>query len=235
MVRRRYRSLTRWLRASGSEGLPPFACLTRHPDELLAEPFLRERRHAMCTRIRRARPRADGAGTGFIHRRIAPGAMATWRQYRISVDFHVPLSFAYRWCTDYTPEDGEFSGEDRTIHLERRIIDRSPGRVEFENLYDQGGGWGWERHVVTLRPPDRWHCVGRGNYHESILDYQLVPLTDRSTRLNMVWRSRPVGVAPGPRPARPAVQRHVTGLWKRRARALELEYRSRLRTRTVTG
>ena len=51
-------------------------------------------------------------------------SMGAWRKYYISVEFHVPLAFAYSWCTDYTPEDGKYAGEDKTLHLQRRIIEK---------------------------------------------------------------------------------------------------------------
>lgn len=152
--------------------------------------------------------------------------MATWRTFRVSVELRVPLSFAYAWCTEYTPEDGRYSGEDRTIHLQRRIIERDPQHVVFENLYDEGRGWGWEHHRVTLLPPNRWHCEGNGNYQQSILDYTLTKLSGDRTRFDMRWRSRPIGLAQGARPLKPAVEAYVTKLWTRRARALERDYSS---------
>ena len=154
--------------------------------------------------------------------------MRAWRRYSVSVEFRAPLAFAYRWCTDYTAEDGKYAREDKSIHLQRRIIERSRRRVVFENLYDSGRGWGWERHVVTLLPPRRWHSVGRGNLHESVLDYSLLPISVRRTRLRMRWKSRPVDR--GPRPSRQQVERYVTQLWRRRARFLEREYLRSLRS-----
>src|SRR6266480_7786524 len=43
---------------------------------------------------------------------------------------------------------------------ERRIIERSARRVVFEDLADTKEGWLWNRDVVTLRPPNRWHMDG---------------------------------------------------------------------------
>ena len=154
--------------------------------------------------------------------------MRAWSSYRVLVDFAVPLRYAYRWCTDYTSQDGKYAGEDKSIHLERRIIERNRRRLVFENLYDAGNGWGWERHVVTLLPPRRWRSVGRGNLQESVLNYSLFPISDRRTRLQMRWKSRPIGR--GPRPSREQVQRYVTQLWKRRARFLRREYLRSLRS-----
>lgn len=162
------------------------------------------------------------------------GHSGRWRSYRITAEFVVPLAFAYRWCTDYTPEDPRYAGEDRTIGLRRRIVSRSPRRVVFENLYDAGGGWAWERCLVTLRPPDRWHCETRGNYGESVLDYRLTAVGPDRTRLEMGWKSRPGGFARGRRPGPAAVEAFVRRLWRRRATALERAYRA-LRARHRGG
>lgn len=145
-----------------------------------------------------------------------------------------PLSFVYRWCTDYTPGDGKCGGEDNTIHLKRRIIEDKHGRVVFENLFDVGRGWGWERHIVTLLPPNRWHSAGRGNYQESVLDYRLRPLSGDRTRFTIRWKSRPMGRSEGSRPSAASIEGYVEKLWKRRARALERAY-GLSRTRLAMG
>jgi hypothetical protein len=151
--------------------------------------------------------------------------MAAWRSFHVSVTFRAPLGFSYAWCTDYTPQDGKYAGEDRTLHLQRRIIKTSSRQVVFENLYDVGKGWGWERHVVTLLPPNRWHCEGKGNQDEAILDYELRPLSKETTRFDMRWKSRPIGSAHGRRTPASIIEEYVTKLWKKRAGALEHEYR----------
>ncbi len=46
---------------------------------------------------------------------------------RVQVAFHVPLEFAFRWCTDYTPEDAALEGESYS----RKIVERSGRRVVF--------------------------------------------------------------------------------------------------------
>ena len=153
--------------------------------------------------------------------------VAPWRNYHVVVEIRAPLAFVFRWCTDYTPEDARYGGEDKTIHLKRKIIERRKRRIVFENVYDEGKGWGWERHVVTLQPPNRWHSEGHGNYHESVLNYQLTPLSAEATRFEMRWKSRPVGLFRGARPRAPVIERYVEQLWKKRARALESEYRRR--------
>lgn len=145
----------------------------------------------------------------------------------MSVVLPVPLNFAYRWCTDYTAEDGKYAGEDRTIHLQRKILARNRRRVVFENLYDVGDGWGWERHHVTLRPPNRWHSEGKGNQYETRLDYALTPVTVQQTCFDMTWRSRPIARKAGRRTPAKVVEAYVTQLWVLRARAMEREFREK--------
>lgn len=154
-----------------------------------------------------------------------PHSVPSYRSYRVSLEFRVPVEFAYAWCTDYRPDDGKYGGEDRTIHLQRRIISRNRRRVVFENLYDEDRGWGWERHTVSLKPPTAWRSVGKGNRSESILDYKLAGLADERTRFDMRWKSRPTPLAKGSRPSDHAVENYVTKLWRKRARAMERDYR----------
>jgi len=145
------------------------------------------------------------------------------------VELPVPLSFAFRWCTDYTAADRKYAGEDVSINLRRKVVSKSKRHVVFENLYDVGGGWGWERHTVTLVPPDRWHSHGIGNYHESVLDYALTAIDNHRTRLDMRWKTRRRGPSRGPRASGSRVEAYVAGLWRKRARHLERAYRQRRR------
>jgi 2-polyprenyl-6-methoxyphenol hydroxylase-like FAD-dependent oxidoreductase len=154
-----------------------------------------------------------------------------FREYHVTVVFHAPLSFAYEWCTDYTPEDPAITGEDKAFGLQRRIVQRASDQVVFENIYDHGAGWAWERHTVSLRPPDRWHSNGYGNYHETHLDYHLSELPGNRTRFDLRWVSRPTGLATGTRSPRQTVERFVQRLWRLRGRALGRDYRKSQRTR----
>lgn len=148
-----------------------------------------------------------------------------FREYHVSVVFHAPLSFAYAWCTDYSPDDPKIAGEDKAFGLQRRVVTRTPEQVVFENLYDHGGGWAWERHTVNLLPPDRWRSHGYGNYHEAHLDYHLTELPRNRTLFDMRWVSRPTGLSTGPRTPREIIEHSVERLWRTRGKALERDYR----------
>lgn len=151
-----------------------------------------------------------------------------FRRFRISVVFRAPIRFAYAWCTDYSSEDPKFAREDARFRLQRRVVERTTRRVVFENLYEEEGGWVWERHTVTLSPPDRWHSDGVGVYQESHLDYRLTERPGGRTRLVMRWRSRPTVHDRGARRPKAVVERFVRELWRLRGRALEQAYRETL-------
>jgi hypothetical protein len=151
-----------------------------------------------------------------------------FREYHVSVVFHAPLPFVFAWCTDYSPNDANLAGEDKMIHLRRRIVSRTARQVVFENMYDEGRGWAWERHTVTLKPPNRWHSDGFGNYHEAHLDYRLKELPNDRTEFDMRWRSRSTSLSKGRLPPRETVERFVQELWHRRGQVLEREYQKGL-------
>ena len=153
------------------------------------------------------------------------------RRFHVSVVFPVPPSFAYAWCTDYTPEDGKYAGEDRSIGLTRRIVQRTRRRVIFENLYNVGNGWGWERHTVRLSPPDRWHSDGIGSFHESHLDYRLSEPPGDQTKFDMSWTSSPMPWHEGGRTPREVVENYVVKLWQRRAKPMSREYTTQHRNK----
>lgn len=140
-------------------------------------------------------------------------------EYRIKVSFQAPLDFAFAWCTDYTPDDGKLEGESYV----RKIIERSPRRVIFEDLEEARDGWTWSREVVTLRPPDRWHMEGIGNKRDVMADYVLSRLPDDRTQLELRWRRRPND----PREAKVSKARREANArraWKRFGDAMEKDY-----------
>ncbi|MGI0148359.1 MAG: hypothetical protein ACREDF_02345 [Thermoplasmata archaeon] len=148
-------------------------------------------------------------------------------EYRIRVSFRAPLDFAFAWCTDYTPEDAGLEGE----KYERKIIERTPRRVIFEDLEESKAGWDWSRDVVVLRPPNRWHMEGVGNKRDAKADYVLTSLRDGRTRLDLRWRRKPK-VAEAVRLTKAEREASNARAWKRFGAAMERDYR---RTRRARG
>lgn len=140
--------------------------------------------------------------------------------YRIRTEFHAPLEFVFRWCTDFTPEDAKLEAES----YQRRILRRSKRLVIYEDLEDSPQGWVWARHVVRLQPPDRWHSDSTGSHRAIRLDYRLSRLPGDRTQLVLTARRRPAGVG-GKNPSRSHWERTVGGSWTKLGKSLEEDYR----------
>jgi hypothetical protein len=143
-------------------------------------------------------------------------------EYHVSTTLRVPIAFAYRWCTDFRPDDAAREGES----YERRILERGPRRVVYEDLEWTGAGWRWARHVVTLKPPTRWRTDSVGNYRVLAVDYSLSALGPDKTRFSMVWRRKASPLAGKP-PARNTVERSTLAAWRLFAKSMERDYRKR--------
>ena len=151
----------------------------------------------------------------------------TGPEYRIRVSFGVPLDFAFAWCTDYTPEDASLEGES----YQRKIIERTPDRVIFEDLEESDDGWNWSQDVVTLSPPNKWHMDGIGNRRDVTADYVLSPLPDGRTRFDLRWSRRPK-VPEAKKLTKAEREASTMRAWKRFAAAMEQDYRRSRRRRT---
>jgi len=147
-------------------------------------------------------------------------------RYTIRVQFKAPMSFVYRWCTDYSAEDPRLEKE----HFTRRVLRRTHREVVYEDLYDNDReGWTWSRSVVTLHPPNRWRARAVGNYREWTLDYRLRKLSEDRTELVWTGVRRPVLL--GDRnPTQAAMAREMRTMWTNFRRSLERDWRRRRRS-----
>jgi hypothetical protein len=142
--------------------------------------------------------------------------------YELQVEFDAPVDFVYKWCTDYTPQDGKFEGEDYS----RRIVRRSAREVVYEDLSDSPEGWFWARHIVRLMAPNHWHSNSVGSHRMYSLDYRLTKLPGNRTRLTMSARRRQYGIG-GKNPPKATWVRDSSRGWKNFRKALERDYRKR--------
>jgi len=148
---------------------------------------------------------------------MAPRARTS---YRFRVTFNAPLSFVFRWCTDYRAVDPSLEGE----KYQRRVLERTRRKVVYEDLEELPGGWSWARHVVTLDPPDHWRSASVGNRRDFLLDYWLRRLPGGRTEMRFLGRRRatPLG---GTNPSQRAFAASMASTWRRFGRELEREYR----------
>lgn len=142
------------------------------------------------------------------------------RRYRVRSTFRAPLTFVFRWCTDYSSKDGRYSGEG----YRRRILGRSDRGVVFEDLFETERGWIWIHRAVRFQPPDRWHADSVGSDRRLSVDYRISSLPDGRTMLTIDARRWPYGIGKA-NPPRPAWERSVARSWKRFGRVLERAYR----------
>ena len=150
--------------------------------------------------------------------------MASWPAplYEIRITFRAPLSFTFRWCTDYTSQDPELL----RWAFQRKVVEKGPRRRVFEELEVSPSGWDWSRWVVTLHPPNKWHAEAVGNLRDWSVDYLLTPVGDQRTELWLRLRRRPRGL--GRRnPGKARFERVLLTMWKGYGRALERDYRRR--------
>jgi hypothetical protein len=149
--------------------------------------------------------------------------MARWPPpvYRIQTEFDVPFEFAYRWCTDFQPDDSRRSKES----YERRILERTARRVLYEDLWEEGKGWGWRRNVVTLMPPDHWHADSYGTFRTGSIDYRLGALPGDRCSFELVMRRRPSEAFPK-QPAKGPFEADLRKMWRNFGRAMAQEYRA---------
>jgi hypothetical protein len=146
--------------------------------------------------------------------------------YEIRRTFNVPLDFAFQWCTDYTPEDGEIAKGDNS----RQILRRSARKVVYEDLYPSPNGWLWSRQTVTLHPPDRWTAIAEGNHRRWDLVYTLRSLGERRTEFTFHGVRRPQFMSKK-NPSHREMNAELHTMWKNYGLAMEKDYRASQRRR----
>jgi len=142
---------------------------------------------------------------------------------RVSKVVNAPLRYVYDWCTDYRADDWRLQSEDR-VKPKFRVLRISPHRVVRIRLGPSGS------HdpliavdVVRLDPPADWHTDQIDERDRMALDYHLVRLGPRKTRLELYVTER--WVTPD-FPTRRELRRRVSETWDRFSAALEERYRS---------
>jgi hypothetical protein len=145
----------------------------------------------------------------------------------VKVTLRAPLPFVFSWCTDYQPSDSKLEKE----HYMRKIIQRTSRRVVFEDLQEMRDGWSWQRAIVMLHPPNRWHMENTGNRRDLAADYVLTKLPEDRTQLYLRWKVWPKTVAAA-KLGKAARERSVASAWRRFAAALEEDYRHLRNRRT---
>jgi hypothetical protein len=147
-------------------------------------------------------------------------------EYVIRQRFRAPIGFVFDWCTDFSPKDASLERD----QYERKILEREPRRVVYEDLGKDPDGWFWSRQVVTLRRPTAWHMEGVGNRRNIVADYALKQVSRRAVELELRYRRRPSLLKFVKRPKLP-LEKEGRKAWKYFARALERDFRASRRSK----
>lgn len=146
--------------------------------------------------------------------------------YEIRRTFSIPTEFAFRWCTDYTPEDGKLSKGGHS----RQALRRSSRAVVYEDPYPSPHAWMWSRQIVTLHPPNRGTAVAEGNYRHWEVAYSVRSLGKERTEFTMLGLRRPQ-IFGEKNPSRRVLNAELHRMWKNYGIAMEREYRAAHRRR----
>jgi len=142
---------------------------------------------------------------------------------KVSKLVNAPLRYVYDWCTDYRSDDWRLQRKDR-IKPTFRVLRISPHRVVRVRLAPNGSpDPDIAVDVVRLDPPADWHTDQIDETDRMALDYHLVRLGPRKTRLELYvterWVTRDY-------PTRRELRQRVSRTWDRLLAALEEGYRS---------
>lgn len=140
------------------------------------------------------------------------------RKYHVSKVLNAPLSFTFKWCTDYRDTDPKITGSKN----KRLILEKTKERVIYTIRYKSGGKTMNAVNIVTLRPPKAWHLDSRGDEDDEIGEYRLTSIGPRKTRLDMAfvefWKIRNY-------PGKSEYLSDMHRLWDKFGAALERDYR----------
>jgi hypothetical protein len=141
-------------------------------------------------------------------------------QFSVSKIINAPLSFVYRWCTDFREDDQKITDQRRRI----RIHERTATRFIMSVRDRHGAKIVSAARIVTLKPPDSWHLDWIGDEYDEKGDYRLTKLGSRRTRFSATFKV--ASIKPGA-PTKQEMRRNVTAVWDKYTRALEKDYASR--------
>lgn len=140
---------------------------------------------------------------------------------RVSKLINAPLSFVYKWCTDFREDDNKITGSKNR----RKILQLNNKRAVYVITYfPKPGVTKMGINLVTLRPPNAWHLEFIGEEDDEIGDYRLIRVGSSRTRLNMRFvESYKVRNAP----SQAEDTRHTQEIWDKYVAALEADYSRR--------
>ncbi len=145
--------------------------------------------------------------------------------YHISKIMNAPLTFVYKWCTDFREDDGKITGS-KSI---RKILIKNKRRIVYADEYGSSGTTKGDVSIVSLFPPNAWHLDNIGDDLDETGDYDLSREGKNKTRLEMTFR---VKYKEGVRdvPTKAEWEKDTDDFWDKLVAALEMDYKNTLAT-----
>jgi hypothetical protein len=134
-----------------------------------------------------------------------------------------PLTFVYRWCTDYREDDDRITNS--IYHYRARIALREPKRVvRVITVPARDRRRSTDVEIIQLHYPDRWHLTKLSATDDETGNYRLTSRGRRLTLLEMRFRRTwKLGQPPSTDRYRALFNR----VWDRYVEVMEAEYRQR--------
>ncbi len=138
---------------------------------------------------------------------------------RVSKKIEAPLSYVFKWCTDFRDNDPEITGS-KTL---RRILEKTKKRVIYAQVYnDDSGQQRFAVDIVALKPPRYWHLDYFGEEDDETGEYKLTSLGKSKTKLDMVFKEKWKIQNP---PSKEWQVQHTSEVWDKYIAALEADYK----------
>jgi hypothetical protein len=142
---------------------------------------------------------------------------------RLSKVVNAPSRYVYDWCTDYRSDDWRYRRKGG-VKPSFRVLRVSPHRVIRVRMAPNGSSDpDIAVDLVRLDPPSDWHTDQIDEGDRMAIDYHLVKLGPRKTRLELFiterWLTRDF-------PTPGELRRRVSATWERFSNAIEARYQS---------
>jgi hypothetical protein len=140
---------------------------------------------------------------------------------RVSKTINAPLSYVFRWCTDFSEDDPKITGS----KSQRKILQKTKKKVIYAQIYnDDNGQQKVAVNVVSLKPPRSWHLDYYGEEDDETGEYKLTSLGKNKTRLDMIFKEKWKISDP---PTKAWQIQHTDEIWDKYVTALEHDYNSK--------
>ena len=149
------------------------------------------------------------------------------QRIRVRKDLRAPASYVYAWCTDYRVDDWRVARPG--THPRFRVLRVSPHRlIRIRVTPGAEVDPAVAVDLIRLEPPDRWHTDQIDEEELETVDYRVVAVGPKRTRLELRVTDRwmtPTHLT------RAETARRVNGAWDRYVKFIESRYRRGLPAR----